>query len=161
VFSRRSEPDTPALPDDEALTPEEEAAWAAGVERVAQEKRRALREPGPTWREWFFYDHAKWWYGIAALVVDSWVATSWVAGGARSTLRLVGLAVSVGWAVYLEFLLYRYLWRRPVSGSAGRFRPGWFALREVGLWTPEATHASAPSARPAPEEGAPNPREFL
>ena len=157
----RPDTETAAPIDEDKFTPEEEAAWTAGVTRVAEEKQRALRDPGPSWREWLFFEHRKWWYGVACLVVDSWVSTAWVAGDMVSPLRLVGLAVSTGWAIYLELLLYRYLWRRPASGSGRRFRPGFLALQEVGRWTPEAARTSVAPRRQVVDEGAPNPNEFL
>ena len=149
---------------DIGLTPEEQALWQAGVERVEQEKREALRAPGPSWRDWFFYDHAKWWVGLLFLIVDSWIAAAWVYGGSPSTLDAVGLALSLALAVYLEFLAWGYLWRRPserTERSHRRFRPSWRALREFGRWTPEGARLRERGSVAAPEDGSPNPREFL
>jgi NADH:ubiquinone oxidoreductase subunit 3 (subunit A) len=146
------------------LTPEEQAAWHAGVERVEQEKREALRAPGPSWREWFFYDHARWWVGLLFLIVDVWVFSAWAYGGDFAALNVVGLTLSLAVAVYLEFLTWGYLWRRPSETSErryGRFRPSWRALREFGRWTPEGAGLQDRSDLPTPEDGSPNPREFL
>jgi NADH:ubiquinone oxidoreductase subunit 3 (subunit A) len=145
-------------------TPEEQAAWQAGVERIEQEKREALRAPGPSWHDWFFYDNAKWWVGLLFLVFDVWIAGTWIDGGNLSTLGAVGLALSLVLAVYLEYLAWGYLWRRPAlvtERSHRLFRPNWRALREFGRWTPEGAGLRGRGSVVAPEDGSPNPREFL
>ncbi len=146
------------------LTPQEEAAWDAGLARVAEENRRAIQDPGPSWKEWFLYHGAKWWVLVAFLVVDSWVVTGWFSYGAISTSGAVFAALSLTLAIYLELLIYRLLWRRPPEDSARRsrrFRPGWTALREVGLWTPEAARFRSGAARPVADDGTPDHRDFL
>ncbi len=153
--------DGPKPGDDVELTPEEEQAWESGLERVTEEKRLALRDPGPTWREWFFYDHAKWWVGLTFLIVDSWIVTGWIYNGGISTIGAAETAASLGVAIYLEVLLYRYLWRRPGTVSRSRFRPSWKALTEFGRWTPEGEEARRGGASAVPADGAPNPREYL
>jgi hypothetical protein len=150
-----------ATEDDRELTPEEEKAWEAGLERVVEEKRDALRDPGPTWKEWFFYDHAKWWVCLAFLVIDSWIGTGWVYNGSLTLVGGLETVAALVAAVYLEFLLYRYLWRRPRDISRARFRPSWKALTEYGRWTPEATALRKSGGRPVPVDGGPNPQEFL
>ena len=147
--------------DDRELTAEEAKAWEAGLERVAEEKRDALRDPGPTWKEWFFYDHAKWWVGLGFLVVDSWIATGWVYNGGLTVVGAAETVVALAAAVYLEFLLYRYLWRRPKAISRARFRRSWTALTEFGRWTPEAAAHRKRGTPPVPADGGPNPQEFL
>lgn len=164
MFPRRPSAGSAGAPADVDLTPEEEQIWQAGVERVEQEKREALRAPGPSWREWFFYDLAKWWVGLLFLVVDVWIGGTWIYGGTLSTLDVGGLVLSVVLAVYLEFLLWGYLWRRPSDTtvrSRRRFRPSWRALREFGRWTPEAARLRDRRGRAAPDDGLPNPHEFL
>ncbi len=160
----RKSADTEGDEDDRELTPEEEAAYRTGLERVQEEKQAALRHPGPSWREWFFFDAMKWWLGIVFLIVDAWIATSWIGGGNDTAGNALGLAASLAGALYLEVLLYRYLWRRPVDrdmiGRSG-FRPSWKALREVGRWTPEASFVASRRARQGIDEGAPDPSEFL
>jgi hypothetical protein len=152
---------TPKAEDDQELTPEEERAWEAGLERVVEEKREALRDPGPSWREWFFYDHAKWWVVLGFLIVDSWIATGWIANGSLSLDGALWTGGSLVAAVYLELLVYRLLWRRPADITRKRFRPSWKALVEFGRWTPEAA-AVRRGERPAgPVDAGPNPQEFL
>jgi hypothetical protein len=150
--------------DRRALTPEEEAALQLGLERVQEEKRQALLQPGPTWREWFLYDAMKWWLAILYLIVDSWIVVAWIGNDTITLLTVTGTLLSLALAFYLEILLYRYLWRRPderETAGRERFHPGWLALREAGIWTPEASVVVARDARRGPEDGAPDPHEFL
>ncbi|HYA10575.1 MAG TPA: hypothetical protein VEH10_02745 [Thermoplasmata archaeon] len=150
--------------DERELTPEEEAAYVAGLERIELEKQRALADPGPSWREWFFYDHAKWWVGLGFLVVDVWAVGSWFTDGNDTPTRALGAVLTLAAVLYPEVLLYRYLWRRPSeneSWSTGPFRPSWKALREFGRWTPEADRLRARGRSPTPTDGVPHPEEFL
>ena len=160
MFSRKPGDAGPSEADAE-ITPEEQRAWELGLERLEEEKRAALKDPGPTWREWFFYDHAKWWVGLLFLIADVWIVGSWVSGGGVTGLGAVGLVASLAAATYLEMLLWGYLWRRPTEGTPrgrGRFRPSWRALREFGRWTPESARLRA---RGVPDDGSPTPQEFL
>ncbi len=140
---------------DFAPTPEEDVAFRDRVEAVAAEKRAALLDPGPTWKEWFFFEATKWWIGLALFIVDIWLVVGWVEAGSVP-LAVVSLVV----AVYLEFLLARYLWHRPSEVRSRRrpFRPTWYLPVEVGIWTPEAAEIRAGRAvggfgnEPRPEE---------
>ena len=165
MFSRQPVPGTPGGPGGpHDLTPEEEEAYEAGIERVELEKQRALADPGPTWREWFFYDGAKWWVGLGFLIVDVWVGGSWFTDASFSGLRVLGAVLCLAAAFYLELLLYRYLWRRPSDTDlrrSGPFRPGWMGLREVGRWTPEAARLRAHGGGPSVPDGTPRSDEFL
>ena len=159
----RSAPPGPGEPENEhELTPEEEAAWEAGLEQVAEEKRRALRDPGPSWREWFFYDHARWWVGLGFLIVDAWIITAFVQNSSITADGVVEAFASLAVATYLQILLYRYLWRRPSDAPRrARFRPSWKALTEVGRWTPEGERLRRGVATTSPADGSPNPKDFL
>ncbi|MGA8542997.1 MAG: hypothetical protein WB947_05620 [Thermoplasmata archaeon] len=123
------------------------------LDRVVEEKRRALEDPGPSWREWFFQSAAKWWIGLVYLIVDAWVVVTFLEAGLYAET-----VPAVIVALYLEFLLYRYLWYSPdLSRSRGRFHRTWIQPVPFGRWTPEAdaarAHPSAASdAGPAPDE---------
>jgi len=164
VFSKPPTGTLGALPQDGELTPEEQEAWDAGVARVEQEKHEALLDPGSSWREWFFYDAMKWWVGLGFLIVDVLICGSWITQGSFSQWQVVGAALSLLAALYLEILLYRYLWRRPSETELrrpGPFRPNLLALREVGRWTPEGDPRSAHYAARRSTDGTPRPEEFL
>lgn len=140
----------------EEPTPEEEAAVEAGLERLAEEKRKALADPGPDWKTWFYHDNARLWIGLAFLTVDSWIVAFWF-----EPFDPIGLVLSLAGAIYLEYLGYLYLFRRPAEGPSrsGRYRRRWWQPFEYGRWTPEGERARA--GHPAVPEGAPDPDEFL
>jgi len=149
-------PPRPDAPEGEP-TPEERAALVAQMDRVRQEKLEALREPGPSWRQWFFYDALKWWIGLGFFIVDIWIVGWWVEGAPLAAGLLTLIA-----AIYLEFLAFRYLWYRPketVSRRRGAFHPTWTRPVEFGRWTPEADLVRAGQSVPGMDEG-PSPREF-
>ncbi|MGI0155841.1 MAG: hypothetical protein ACREDE_06880, partial [Thermoplasmata archaeon] len=120
------------------------------LDRVAEEKRRALEDPGPTWREWFFQSAARWWIGLAFLIVDSWIVVTCIDAG----VPLVAVP-SVGAALYLEFLAFRYLWYVPSDGPRRRrpFHPSWSRPVRFGRWTPEGIAARANPSSIAKDEG--------
>lgn len=136
----------------------EEAALRAQIDRVQEEKRRALREPGPTWREWWFYSASKWYILLGFLIADVWAATAWVEAGVL--LAAVG---TVALLLYLEFLLYQYLWFRPEEAAFRRralFHPSWHRPVPFGRWTPEAHLVRTGRAGTLDEEG-PDLGEFV
>lgn len=138
--------------DDEGqLSPEDRRSLADQLEAVQIEKKKALKDPGPTWREWFFYDMLKWWIGVGFLVLDSWVIAFWL-----EPPNAIGLALSLVAAIYLEFLLARYLWFRPkdeTTTSRGAFRRTLLRPVEFGRWTPEAELVRRGVIRPGSESG--------
>ncbi len=143
------------------LTPEEEDAYEAGLARVAEEKHQALLEPGPSWKIWFLYDHARWWMALLFLIVDAWIITYFV-----EPIDLVGLLLALGATLYLEFLVYSYFWHRPSSdggASMGKFRRRWYRPVRYGRWTSEAERArhQRSGSSPGITPGAPDPQEFL
>ncbi len=143
---------------DASRSPGDELADESLEDRVKQEKARALEEPGPSWRTWWFQRALRGYYLLGMLIVDVQVVVGWYEVGSA-----VGLVVCLVIAVYLEFLLYRYLWYRPRADAApprGRFRPTWVRPSEYGRWTPEADLVRAGHPIYRAEEG-PNPKEFL
>lgn len=141
-------------------SPEEQAAFEETVERVADEKRRALADPGIDWKTWFFQDNSRWWIGLGFLVIDVWVAGTFLEAG--EPLLLVPAIVV---AVFLEYLLALYLWHRPSETEyerpRGAARP-WYSPFRYGRWTPEAARvrAGGPGLVTPGEHGA-DPNEFL
>lgn len=127
-------------------------------------REEALADPGPTWHEWFYYSFLKVWIITGFFVVDAWVLVAGIYGIFSGYLVLFPL-VSL---VYLEFLAYQFLWRRPsIVGTAQRrwepsrkFHRSAFALVEFGRWTPEGEAVRAGRSPSAPAHG-PDPREFL
>jgi len=144
----------PPLGAEEPVALPEHTASVAQLEE--EEKRRALADPGPTWKEWLYFTAFRWWFGIAFLILDSWVAVAFLELGSW-----VGLVVSLLAAVYLEYLLFVYLWRRPEPTRHRHLRQHRWPPVEVGRWTPEAFAARAAGTRPVLPADAADPREFL
>lgn len=147
----------------EATSADTEIPWdrdlegASPEDRVAAEKARALREPGPSWRTWLLQSALRAYYILGILVADVQVVVLWIELGS-----VVGLVVSLILAIYLEFLLYRYLWYRPRPEALTErvFHRTWYRPVEYGRWTVEADLVRAGVAIRRAEEG-PNLKEFL
>jgi len=135
----------------------DEDTEASFDDRVAVEKARALEEPGPSWRTWFFQSALRGYYFLGILIVDVQLFVFWL-----EVSNVPGHVASLVVALYLEFLLYRYLWYRPRDDVApqGSFRRTWLRPAEYGLWTPEADLVRAGVSIYRTEEG-PSPKEFL
>lgn len=150
---------SPAPSQEESLEDSEEyARYLAAADRIEEEKRQALAERGPSWKEWWYYSASKWYLVLGFLILDVWVVGSF-------TEASLWLAVppSVVLVVYGEFLLYQYLYRRPAPGegrSRGPFRRTWLRPVQFGRWTPEAATIRAGGTPPGAAEG-PRPEEFL
>jgi hypothetical protein len=150
------QPAEPREEKDEA--PLSRAALRDQLDRVEEEKRQALLEPGPSWREWWYFSASKWYVGLGLLIVDSWIISSWFQYGSL----LAGILALVG-AIYLEFLLYEYLYYRPHperERRRGRPRAVWFHPVEFGRWTPEGAILRAGGTIPGTSD-TPTPEEFL
>jgi hypothetical protein len=128
------------------------------LDRVAEEKRLALLDPGPSWHDWFFWSASRWWIGLGFLILDSWILVAGIDAG-NILLAVPSIAV----AIYLEFLVYRYLWYSPAPGRRrrrGPFRPSWITPVPYGRWTPEAAAARLDPESAEADDG-PRPEEFL
>ncbi len=124
---------------------------------VREEMELARQDPGPTWRQWFFFSAAKWWLGLAFLVVDVWILVSALTYGPLTLLLLVV-------AVYAEIFTWQYLWHRPEGRSQsakGARRMWWIRPVAVGRWTPEAEEDRVPAPVSGATDHGPDPREFL
>jgi len=131
-------------------------------DRVELEKARALAEPGPGWRTWFFQRALRAYYFLGVLIADAQVVVFWIElPNVSVSVLAVGAVLSLVAALYLELLLYRYFWYRPrVDVSrVRRFHRTWLRPCEYGRWTPEADLAAGEPIYPTGE--GPNPKEFL
>ena len=136
------------------------ASRLLGLPKVDPETRRqAILDPGPTWREWALFDLLKVWVALGFLIADTLIAATWL-----QPFDPALLIVTLGGALYLEFLAYRVLWyQRAPKGRSVRepFRRDWLHPVPFGRWTPagERVRKGLP---PFPDEpGAPDPQEFL
>ncbi len=97
-----------------------------------EEREAAVRESGPPWKEWLFSVALKWWMGLLWLILDAWIVAGWIEVGGW-----LELAASLAAAVFLEYLLYQYLWHPYDPEFRGRFRRSLGTPFEVGRWVPE------------------------
>lgn len=128
------------------------------LDRVAAEKKAALADPGAPWKEWGLRSAMKWYLGLGLLIVDSWVVTYWVTSGPAWAF-----VPSLAAALYLEYLLWEYLWYRPVEyrrrGHRHASASRWIHPVPFGRWTAEGEavrHGTAPILSDQPD-----PAEFL
>ncbi len=140
---------------------------AYGEEEIDEEERRrlldrereaALRVPGPPWKEWLFLVAFRWWLGLGLLIVDAWIAAGWIEVG--GWLPLVG---SLAAALYLEYLLYQYLWHPYDAELGDRFHPTWRTPFRVGRWSldrEKLLRGEIGHTTPTIQDG-PDPRQFL
>lgn len=125
-----------------------------GRDEVEEEKRRALLDPGPTWKEWMYFTAFRWWMAVLFLIVDSWIVATFLV--VHDWLPLAGATAT---AIYLEILIYGYFWHRPDPEKPSYTRRFRGLPYQVGRWTPEGVRLRAGQA--ALPESAPDPREFL
>jgi hypothetical protein len=143
---------------DDVSDPAAEFAFESQVDRVAEEKRRALEAPDIPWRTWWFHSGSKWYVGLGFLIIDIWIL-----GLGFETGSLLLAAVLMALAIYGELLLYQYLYYYPpeqLPGHRTPFRRTWFRPVPYGRWTTEGEVLRAGGTVITPDQG-PDPKEFL
>ncbi len=106
-----------------------------GLRRLTGEARaKALAEPGPSWSEWAKGTAGKMYVGLGMLILDAlvWVSLE------ESSLRLLTIP-AVPLLVYLNYVLYSYLWARPPKDiqTKAQFHRTWIHPFLLGRWDPE------------------------
>jgi len=122
-------------------------------------RKKAIEEPGASWREFLYFELAKVWILLGLFIVDSWILLFWT-----EPPNALGLALSLAGAFYVEFLLYRFLWYRPDPEGEylkREFHATWFRPARYGRWTPEAWRAREGRDPFGDVVVGPDPREFL
>ncbi len=129
-----------------------------GVPELDEDSRKeALADPGPAWKDWFYFEFLKVWILLALLIVDVLLVASWL-----DPPDVVAMALSLGAALYLEYLLYQYLWHRPHPEREPReFQRNLLHPVRYGRWTPEMWRFKAGLDPLAGLQSGPDPREFL
>ena len=133
-------------PEELHESPEEVTRFRAAAEEIEDGKRQALGEPGPSWKDRWYYSASKWYIVLLFLIVDAWALGSLFVAWYIAVPVLVAL-------VYGEFVLYEYLYRRPHPERRHRgisIRRSWYRPFGVGRWTPEGA-AIRTGARSADE----------
>lgn len=104
-----------------------------------EERKKALEEPGPGWKEWALTRGLKEYVGLGFLIVDVLVLVSIIE--TRSPWAPVGGVAFIALAFYLEFLAWMCLWRHPLRSELrpGGFQRGPFRPVMIGRWTREYT----------------------
>ncbi|MGC8644928.1 MAG: hypothetical protein ACP5UO_01510 [Thermoplasmata archaeon] len=79
-----------------------------------EERKRAIEEPGKSWRQWAREDLARYWYAILCLFVDivfyiQFVQNFFRYGGEMSLIYVVLATFALAPMIYVEFLIYRRL----------------------------------------------------
>ena len=125
---------------------------------TAEERAKAIAHPGPSWKEFFYFDFLKMCIALGFVVLDAWIAVLFL-----EPPDLVGLGLAVAAALYLEFLAYRYLWARPPADESphAAFRRSWTRPVRFGRWTPEMFRLRAGLEPYLDGTHGPDPREFL
>ncbi len=95
----------------------------------------ALREPGPSWRDWFYSSFMKTWLALSFFILDTWVALTWAV-----PFQPVPLVLTFVAALYVEFLFWQWLWHSPDREEDRQrqpFRRTWTRPTRFGRWTPQ------------------------
>jgi hypothetical protein len=132
---------------DSHAPPEAEEDFGPPPEVDRAQHAAALAEPGPSWKTWTFETGLRPYFLVLFLILDAWIVLTWAELGS-----LLGLLLTLLLAVYVEFLLYRYLWARPHPDDKQPFRPSWHRPVWAGRWTPEGARLRAGEALPNPDE---------
>ena len=125
-----------------------------------------IDHPGPSWREWFFQSFAKTYTLLGLFIGDAIVAAYWL-----EPANFLGLAASLFVLVFLEYLLYQYLWFEPAAGHPHQSRSiraasvggrPWMHPFPYGRWSGAAQRVREGLAPvPVAPGDSPDPKEFL
>lgn len=74
-----------------------------------EERRRALEDPGVSWKDWLSSSFAKTYLGLAFFIADGLLIASWFGPPANYPAMIGTTAL----ALYLEYLAWQYLWYLP------------------------------------------------
>jgi hypothetical protein len=130
-----------------------------GIAEVDPDTRaHAISEPGPSWAEWARGPLAKTYLALGYFVADILLVVTGL--NPVDPIVFAGLLL----ALYLEYLLWQYLWYRPNfdrESRSGTFQPTFLRPARFGRWTPEGDRARAGVDPFGNEIVGPDPDEFL
>jgi hypothetical protein len=106
-----------------------------------EQRKKALQEPGPSWREYAQRELLRWWFGLAVLIFDGWIIAAFLL-----PLDLPLMLSLLALATYLELLGWRLLWYEPHPETPWRssfLHSRWFYPVAFGRWSKAAENARA------------------
>jgi hypothetical protein len=79
-----------------------------------EERKKAIEEPGKSWKRWAKEDFARYWYNLLCLFIDALFVLQFVEGYSRygGNANLIFMILSVLALIpmiYVEFLVYKRL----------------------------------------------------
>jgi len=158
LFSMRRVPpvtsNEPLAPSGDAFGEPDEVVRNRPHDLAAFDHGALIAAPGPSWRAWLYGHAFRWWLGLAFLIINAWIVAGWIEFS--GWLLLLG---SLAGAVYLEFLLWQFLFHRYNPELRGKFRATWYSPFKVGRWSPDWKRARKGDISPA--NRGPDPSEFL
>lgn len=124
-----------------------------------EERKKALEEKGPSWREWAFQTGLKPYVGLGLLVGDGLVLASLEEAPVLWVKWMTFVAVP--FLIYLDLLAYLFLWAAPPDPLPKKsFHPTLFHPFLVGRWHSSRVKTLRRMAqRSRPDEV--SPEEFL
>jgi hypothetical protein len=112
-------------------------------ERVTgEERKRALEEPGPSWKEWAYATGLKPYVALGLLVLDGLLLAS-IEEAPQLWVRWSAL-VALPFLIYANYYLYAYLWASPPETPElrkARAKPSVRHPFYVGRWHPRRAKA--------------------
>ncbi len=121
------------------------AKSTSGADPNPPVRRRSLieAESDVGWKTWVLRSGLQPWFLLLFLTIDVWVAIVWVRAGLTLLLLVAGAILALIPVLFLEFLLYRYLWFRPHPEDPRPFRRTVIRPVPAGIWTPEGERLRA------------------
>jgi hypothetical protein len=102
-----------------------------------EERKKYIADPGTPWKTWLLTEGLKTWIGLAMLILDIFLyGTLWLTGNVYARYAIIPAMIG---AVYLNYLLWIYLWRVPDIDELrkGRLKRTLRSPFPVGRWTLE------------------------
>ncbi len=113
-----------------------------------EERRRALEDPGVSWKDWLSSSFAKTYLGLAFFIADGLLIASWFGPPANYPAMIGTTAL----ALYLEYLAWQYpMVPAPGVGRGPRYSPG-HRPRRTQAKVVEVPRSADPSVRARPVE---------
>jgi len=125
-----------------------------------EERKEVIADPGLSWKDWAIYQGLKTWVGLALFIGDCLLFAGLWTGG--SVAYRISIAPAMAGAIYLNYLLWSYLWYVPDIGQLRKAKQKRTLLHPfpVGRWTPEYETYKKSGLRGLHAEEV-NPEEFL